>query len=316
MQIVLIVVAVILLALVLILGIWYRVEITAAWKRVRTGSRILKTPLGEIEYAVQGEGQPALVLHGAGGGYDQGLFLGRNSLGEGYKLISVSRFGYLNSPIPKDSTLEAQAAIYAELLNHLGITQPVIVMGGSAGGLSAMRFAHDYPEKCAALVFVSAVSMYMYDNISPSSNTVWAIQKHSFIYWLVTKLLRTQFIEMIGVTKEAFAKLSLEEQATTIEMLDLMHPSKPRLPGTLHEINIRTLSEQEMGEISVPTIILHAKDDKLVGFAHAEYLHKIRNSELIPFDTAGHSLISRTVIIGYIRDFLTKNRISAAKQRY
>ena len=53
----------------------YHREMHAAYDRLLTGSKICKTDYGDIEFAVKGEGQPVLLLHGAGGGYDQG-FLG------------------------------------------------------------------------------------------------------------------------------------------------------------------------------------------------------------------------------------------------
>ena len=53
----------------------YHREMRATKARLLAGSEILKTDRGDIEYAVQGEGTPVLSLHGAGGGYDQGLWL-------------------------------------------------------------------------------------------------------------------------------------------------------------------------------------------------------------------------------------------------
>jgi len=81
----------------------YRRAMSDAQKRLPAGSKILNTDKGDIEYTVQGEGTPAFLLHGAGGGYDQGLWLGKMSLGNGHKFISVSRFGYLRSPISENA---------------------------------------------------------------------------------------------------------------------------------------------------------------------------------------------------------------------
>ena len=51
-----------------------------------------------------------------------------------------------------------------------------------------------------------------------------------------------------------------------------------------------------MGEISRPTLIMHAWDDALGGFEHAKYANRcIPGSELVFFETGGHGLLSRMV---------------------
>ena len=56
----------------------YRGEIAEIRRRAKAGGRTAQTKAGSIEYAVEGSGPPVLVIHGAGGGYDQGLLLGRS----------------------------------------------------------------------------------------------------------------------------------------------------------------------------------------------------------------------------------------------
>ena len=51
----------------------YRDELGAAEARVSSGSEVVDSPCGRIEYAVIGKGAPVLLVHGAGGGFDQGL---------------------------------------------------------------------------------------------------------------------------------------------------------------------------------------------------------------------------------------------------
>ena len=271
----------------------FRHEMGVARERIRAGSEILETDRGDIEYAVRGEGPPVLLLHGAGGGYDQGLLLG-NSGPEGFKLVSVSRFGYLRSPIPEDSSVEAQAALYAALLDYLGI-EGVVVVAGSAGGPSALQFAHDYPERCSALILVSAISKSIApDKDALHNKVIHSIQKSDFAYWIMTRAFQPQFLELIGVPPEVYQGFTPEQKELAQEMLDVMHPMSLRRAGSIHEFEITPLEGGSMSEISTPTLILHARDDKLVSYEHAECAHRnILGSKLITFDTGGHGLLSR-----------------------
>jgi 2-hydroxy-6-oxonona-2,4-dienedioate hydrolase len=94
------------------------------------------------------------ISHGTMGGYDQALVFAR-LLGAGFRLIAVSRFGYLRSSLPNDLSPAAQADLFAALLDVLTIRR-VALLGGSAGGPAAFQFAVHYPERCSALVVASS----------------------------------------------------------------------------------------------------------------------------------------------------------------
>ncbi len=280
----------VLLLLFTALYVEYRKEISHAYQRVAEGSHMLVTENGEIEYGIDGDGTPVLLIHGAGGGYDQGLLMGQAFLDGDHQFIAVSRFGYLGSPLPGDATVEKQVQLYADLLDHLNV-EKVIVFGVSAGGPSAVQFAHDYPERSNGLILASAVSMYMGDEIPMSTKVVNTIQKSDFAYWLVLKTFRTQFLGFIGIPEETYESLNPDEKAFADKMLEVMHPMSPRRPGNIHEANIKPLSGEEMGRVMVPAIILHAKDDTLVDHEHGTFYHAhLANSQLISFDSGGHGM--------------------------
>jgi pimeloyl-ACP methyl ester carboxylesterase len=131
----------------------YRRDIRGARVRIRSASLVAETPGGLIEYAIAGDGPPLLLVHGAGGGYDQGLDLGEPLVARGLRVIAMSRFGYLRTPLPLDASPAAQADAHACLLDVLGIPR-VAVIGASAGAPSAMQFALRHPERCRALVLL------------------------------------------------------------------------------------------------------------------------------------------------------------------
>ncbi len=76
-------------------------------------------------------------------------------------------------------------------------------------------------------------------------------------------------------------------------MLDVMHPMSQRYKGTINDGKMLELEGTSTEKLSAPTLIIHAKDDALVSYEHAENAHrKIKQSKLILFDTGGHAMIS------------------------
>ncbi|MBN2487864.1 MAG: alpha/beta hydrolase, partial [Methanosarcinaceae archaeon] len=227
-----------------------------------TNSNILKTEYVDIEYSVKEEGTPVLLIHGAGGGYDQGLWLGKVFFGNDYKFISVSRYGYLRSPIPDNASIKLQAAAYNVLLDNLSIDK-VIVVGASAGGPSATQFANDYPDRCSALILVSAVSMGPApDDQDPFFvGTIHTIQQSDYAYWLVTKFLQPTILDMMGIPTQVYETFDPEQKELAQEMLDVMHPMSQRYKGTINDEKMIEFYTVPTGNLRAPTLIIHAKDD-------------------------------------------------------
>jgi len=288
---------IILCAILFLIGLSYLVyshDMGLAEERLST-SELLKTPHGDIEYAVQGEGMPVLLLHGAGGGFDFGLWTGRVFFGNNYKIIAVSRYGYLRSPVPDNASIRKQAALYNELLDHLNLTK-VIVVGASAGGPSAIQFAHDYPEKCSELVLISAVSMPE----PPGSGEpvyikiIHVIQQSDYAYWLFTRFGQSTILDLMGIPKDVYENFTPEQKQFAQEMLDVMHPMTPRYQGTINDADMLLVDPISFDTITCPTLIIHSKDDALVNYTHALNSHeKIPQSKLVLFETGGHAMLSQ-----------------------
>ncbi|WAC04154.1 MAG: alpha/beta hydrolase [Methanoregula sp.] len=269
-------------------------DMNLAKERIST-SEIYTTPDGDIEYAVQGEGIPVLLLHGAGGGFDFGLWSGRVFFKNNHKIISVSRFGYLRSPIPEDASIQKQAAQYHILLDHLNITN-VVVVGTSAGGPSAIQFANDYPENCSGLILISAVSMPEPQGSEEPMHikVIHLIQQSDYSYWLFSRLGQSTILDMMGIPKGVNEQFTPEQKQLAQEMLDVMHPMTLRYAGTINDAEMLPGDEISAGNISCPVLIMHARDDALVNYTHAINSHeKIPHSRLVLFDTGGHAMLSQ-----------------------
>ena len=142
------------LAVVLVLAVYLR-DMVRAYRRVRGKSTVVPSAYGDVEYAAGGAGPHVLVVHGSGGGYDQGELIVQSFLDDGFHWIAPSRFGYLRSTFHPGATFDDQARAYAALLDHLGVER-VAVIALSHGGPSALLFAVLHPERVSSLCLVSA----------------------------------------------------------------------------------------------------------------------------------------------------------------
>lgn len=99
---------------------------------------------GELEYEVQGEGEPVLLIHGT---LVAGSFvpvMNEPALAN-YRLIRYHRRGYAGSTAPADKSNTVQVADAVALLRHLGINRAHVV-GHSSGGQIALRLTLDTPD--------------------------------------------------------------------------------------------------------------------------------------------------------------------------
>jgi len=176
----------------------YRRDLGAARARVSSGSKVVNTSSGQIEYADVGTGAPILVIHGAGGGFDQGLEFARPLVDAGFRVIAPSRFGYLRTPLPQDASPMAQADAHASLLDALQL-EKVAVLGVSAGAPSAMQLCLRHPTRCTALVLaVPLVFGGVPAGPPPSALREFFINmaiSSDFIFWAMSKLARNTIFQ-------------------------------------------------------------------------------------------------------------------------
>ena len=204
----------------------YRRDIRAARARVASGV-VVQTRSGAIEYASVGSGPPVLVVHGAGGGFDQGLDLCAPLARHGFRVIAMSRFGYLRTPLPSDASAAAQADAHAALLDQLGIAEAVI-LGASAGAPSAMQFALRHAKRCRALVLVVPAAYVPRagggPSITPPSHTPLlfdTVLRSDFLFWAASRLSRDTFTgSILGTPPDVVRHSNAAEQARVATVLE------------------------------------------------------------------------------------------------
>ena len=257
---------------------------------------IVRTPRGVVECAWCGEGPAVLLLHGAMGGYDQGLMLARGAVGQsGFRFVAVSRPGYLGTPLAVGELPEHQADMCAGVLDALDIRDAAVI-AISGGGQCALQFALRYPERCRALVMISACSAPIPGRLPLGFHVMKLAARFPF--------LADRMRKKAAQNPEASARRSIPDPALRARTLgdsesgpllaelqqSTMCRMAERLPGTLNDIRqSRAPFSYPVERISAPSLIIHGTDDEAAPFAASEALAaRISGAELLAIPGGRH----------------------------
>jgi 2-hydroxy-6-oxonona-2,4-dienedioate hydrolase len=303
-------IAVALLVLAIAAAAVYALDISKAYRRVAGRSTVITSPYGDIEFTQGGIGPAVLVIHGSGGGFDQGELIARAVLGKGFHWIAPSRFGYLRSTFHAGATFDDQADAYVQLLDHLGVTT-VAVVALSHGGPSALLFAVRHPERITSLTLISCGVASSTDRHQIQANrqgdALMTIFRYDLLYWSVSTLFRKQLMELMGATETVIAGLTPVQRELVDQVIDSMNPVSLRSAGTDFD-NKAAMPNERIATIRAPTLIFHATDDTLQLYRNAEYAAaNIPGAQLSRFDRGGHLAIAveQTSIRSATQDFIT-----------
>jgi pimeloyl-ACP methyl ester carboxylesterase len=237
-----------------------------------------------------------LVIHGSGGGFDQGELLARAVLDERFHWIAPSRFGYLRSTFRDGATFDDQAQAYAYLLDHLRVGK-VAVIAMSHGGPSALLFAVLHPERVTSLTLISAgvtslqARVQAQEQANRKGNMLTTVFSYDPLYWTVSKLFKKPLMGLMGASDEVVAGLTQQQRALVDRIIDEMNPVAPRSRGVMFD-NQAAMPNERISAIRAPTLILHAEDDGLQLYQHALFAaEKIPGARLVRFERGGHLLV-------------------------
>jgi 2-hydroxy-6-oxonona-2,4-dienedioate hydrolase len=297
------------LALILVAYPAYRRDIRTARERVLSGSSILQTRCGPIEYATLGEGPPVLVLHGSSGGWDQGIAGARGLVSHGFRLISPSRFGYLRTRLPPDPSPQAEADTWACFLDALKIKRlPVITF--SAGTAPTVQLALRHPDRVSAIILIvpAGGGLTAERQVGPPRFLLDALYRFDFPMWAVMRLAPRVMYTLVGVPASLVPSLPPEEKAQLDETITNILPASRRRLGVLNEGSTQGAGIQyPLERVTVPTLLISAADDLYKTLPVARHAAGIiPNAKLIEFETGGHLLLRRgnevwPVVAAFIR---------------
>jgi pimeloyl-ACP methyl ester carboxylesterase len=278
----------------------YRVDLAETRRELSTGSAVANTECGPVEYSDAGSGPAVLAIHGAGGGYDQMEEFSRALVAAGFRVVSVSRFGYLRTPSPADPGLASQAAAHACILADLGIDSAA-VLAVSAGAPSAMRFCSRYVERCRALALVVPAAYApgtTARETTPPSPYMKLVLDHvlasDFLIWIVTRAAPGVLIETVLATPVQVYRASDEsERRRALSIIRKIFPVSLRREGLRNDAGVvEGMSREALENIRAPTLAISAEDDLYRTLAGARYAaERIPGARLVVYRTGGHALL-------------------------
>ena len=289
-----------LVAAALVIRSRFERDLTVAAERAAQASAVVTTRCGPIEVQQAGEGLPLLMIHGSGGGHDQGMAWARPLVQQGVRVIAMSRFGYLRTPRPADASPEAQADAHVCLLDALGISKAA-VMGVSAGGPSAMQTAIRHPNRVSALVLVVPIAWKpgtVADSAPLLSDGMDALLLRllgsDFLFWAALHVARDPLIRHVLATPpEQVAAASEQERVRVNDLADRILPVSRRAAGLRDDTRLgKRLGPYALENIRVPTLVVSARDDGFGTYAAAQYsASRIAGAKFIGLDQGGHLLV-------------------------
>jgi pimeloyl-ACP methyl ester carboxylesterase len=270
----------------------FRRDDTAAHARLAAvPRRVIDTDRGRVEYAEMGDGEPVLAIHGIFGGCDAGL-LSFGDLVPDRRVIAPSRFGYLGSSMPGEATPAMQADAFVDLLDALDIDQ-LDVVAFSAGSTSALQLALRHPDRVRHLVVMSGDWPGAFSN-APMPAEKLAYQS-DFLMWLAKTLAGPALLRLVAGIPKSFP-LTRRDQTQVRALIDSIFPVRERSKGIIFDAYTGNpdVDTYPLETITVPTLIVHSRDDTLAAFGPAEAAAaRIPHAQLLAHHSGGHLQLGR-----------------------
>lgn len=254
----------------------------------------IETLKGKIEYSFQGQGKPILFIHGGHVNCRETIFQ-KGIDSEAFCFITPSRPGYGRTPLTdQNKTPKGTADLIIALLDELKFNK-ITVIGISAGGLTALEIAANYPNRIENLVLLSALTkkwLVETDKVYKGGKKLFAPRMEQFT-WLLYRTLFSLFPQIMAriMFKELSTYRPIKFTKEELQELKQITVNMRSGEGFSNDLD-QTVGQEIFAKIECPTLILHSNYDNKVGISHPlTAKDKIKNSKLVTYNNRwGHML--------------------------
>ena len=249
----------------------------------------------KVSYVRTGRGRPLVLLHG--------FTLGHSTLTYGpsiaplaghFDVIVPDLPGYGSSePFPNPFGTEGYIRFLAQFLDVLGL-EKISLVGFSKGGGISLGFALEHPKRLHKLALVSSYALsgavqvpllpYLALRTPGLANLVWRSLR-------TIQGLLPLYLKNLVFGKGNVPDVLIEEIREPLSQQGSEQAFMTWLRGEMGPLQLKTNYADQLGELAMPTLLLHGTRDLIVPAGRAKRAAKrIPNVELELFRGCGHWL--------------------------
>jgi 3-oxoadipate enol-lactonase len=254
----------------------------------------------EMEYELQGAGEPLVMIHGAQG--DRSMFFGIvPSFARQFQVLTFDQRGSGQSEKPDmDYNIALLADDTAALMDHVGFTSAHII-GVSMGGMIAQELVLRHPQKVRSLVLGCT---------TPGGPNAVRLSENALARAYSTEPLSAEERGK-ALAEAAFTKGYIENHPEIIPAMIEARRRRPLDPVALaHRMKAAYAHNtyDRLPQIMCPTLVITGKDDALISWENSRSLaERIPGAKLVLLEPAGHVFWteqpeqSQAAILGFLQ---------------
>jgi len=232
----------------------------------------------ELSARVDGDGPAVLLLHGLGG--DHSVWNAEiGPLSRAFRVTAPDLRGHGRSANPDGSTYSF-AELEGDLLALLdkASPEPVHLVGLSAGGFLALKFAIDYPARIRSLVVISGAAHCDAHTRAVGRNWVETYRSEGFDAYFLRLLKDLYYPDWVEAHLDEVDRWREEWRGRPLD-------GAFRWSRAMEGFDVRGM----IGRIRLPTLVVQGMDDQVVDPSHGRLLRQaIPGAQLRLFPQTGH----------------------------